>query len=210
MKKNFQFYKNIILVVASALTLIAVTFAWFTTSTHNGISSIKRNIGEELIKVDFYQNSGSTLNPNYERLDGEITLDGAVSGDYSQYKMVVTTLTADKLKLSFGIDDLPASMNPALKQAVCIKYSIYKATKNSNGTYTEIGGPISSTTNNSYVPLSELSNGVILNPLSLANYQSSDKDYFVVYYEIGIAEGASNVQGMSSSLGTVRFSAQVA
>lgn len=204
MKKKFQFYKNIILVVASALTLIAVTFAWFSTSNLNAVSGFKHNIGADLIDVDFYEKSGSV----YEKLDGDISLEGAVSGTFSQYKMVVTTLTSDKLKLSFGIDDLPSNMNADLKNAVCIKYSLYSATKNKNGTFTE--GTLISSSNDAYVPLSELSDGVIINSLSLGQYQSTDMDYFVVYYEIGIAEGANNIQGQSSSLGSVRFSAQVA
>ena len=207
MKTKFQFYKNIILVVASALTLIAVTFAWFSTSFHNGVGTITQSISADLIKVDFYEKSGS----KYVPMNGDIELDGAESGKYSQYKMVITTFTKDALNLSFGIDDLPKDMNADLKNAVCIKYSLYAATKNADGSFTE--GICVSSTEGNYVSLSTLTNGEIFNSLSLGNYQQADtdKDYFVVYYEIGLSESAgNNIQNMDSSLGSVRFNAKVA
>ena len=53
--KKFSFYKNIILVVASALTLVAVTFAWFSVAYVNDISGIQASVSGDLIKVDFYE-----------------------------------------------------------------------------------------------------------------------------------------------------------
>ncbi len=44
MKKEFAFIKNLILAVASALTLIAVSFAWFSNSSENFVPSIKGEV----------------------------------------------------------------------------------------------------------------------------------------------------------------------
>ena len=53
--KKFQFYKNIILVVASALTLVAVSFAWFSTSFKTALPPIEAVVDGDVIAVDFYQ-----------------------------------------------------------------------------------------------------------------------------------------------------------
>ncbi len=203
MKSKFQFYKNIILVVASALTLVAVTFAWFNTYSNNGVSRISRNISGELINVDFYEKRGTA----FDRMNGDISLD-FVSGDSSEYKMVITTFTKDGLKLAFSIDDL-ADVDPDLKQFVEIKYSLYKATKNSDGTFTE-GQQITTSTDNSFVPLSTLSSDGTVYNLLIGDYQSSEKDYFIMHYEIRLSDAAEIGISGEHELGSVRFSAQVA
>ena len=204
MKNKFQFYKNIILVVASALTLVAVTFAWFNTYDNNGVSRISRNISADLINVDFYEKNGAA----FDEMDGDISLN-FVSGDSSEYKMVITTFTEDDLRLAFAIDDL-AGVDARLKNSVEIKYSLYKATKNSNGTFTE--NQIITSSSDAFVPLSGCvgSDGTVFNSL-LGEYQNSEKDYFVMHYEIRLSDTAtSDIQGAESALGSVRFSAQVA
>lgn len=203
MKSRFQFYKNIILVVASALTLVAVTFAWFNIYDNNGVSKISRSIGAELINVDFYEKKGTA----FDKMDGDISLKFD-SGDSSEYKMIITTFTEDDLKLAFAIDDL-TDVDANLKNSVEIRYSLYKATKNSDGTFTEDELINSS---NDFVPLSTCvgSDSTVFS-LLLGEYQNTDKDYFVMHYEIRLSDAAaSEVQGTDSDLGSVRFSAQVA
>ena len=209
MKEKFQFYKNIILVVASALTLVAVTFAWFSTPFTNAVPKFTADIDNKLIDVKFYEslNNGSTY--QIMSASSDIAVSG-VAGTYEKYRIVVKTTTADKLNLSMCIDDLPANMNKKLRDAVCVKYDLYKAVKRSNGVI-EDGNLITSSTGvGGYVSLSELSNGVIFNDYSVGEYQQAKNDYFVIYYEIGISEGASSdVQGLSSDLGSIRLSAQL-
>ena len=209
MKRNFQFYKNIILVVASALTLVAVTFAWFSTSFHNGVSKISQRVGTELIYVDFYEADPSG---NYQPLNGDISLQNMVSGQYKKYKFIIRTNTVDALKLNFAIDGLQSQVSDAFKDAVSIKYTLKSATKSvKNGvtTYTDGAQIVEST---GYKTLSEYSSDQIFD-VSLAHYQTATgtkSDYFVVYYEIGLSEGAgSAVQGQSSNLGTVKVTAQL-
>ena len=205
--KKFQFYKNIILVVASALTLVAVTFAWFSTSNEALFSPIGATVEGDPIRVEYYQADASD---EYQALTGDIMLDEFVAGSFNKYKFEVTTKTADKLKLGFAIADLPADMPQDLKDSVCIKYSIYSCSKSAtaDGTivYTESEQIASSA---DYVPLSELIDGTIFSALSLSNYQSTSADRFVIYYEIGLAEDSpSTISGLESSLGEIKISAQ--
>lgn len=202
MKEKFQFYKNIILVVASALTLVAVTFAWFSTPNTNSVPAIQSSVGNELINVAFFE---ETATNTYTRMTGDIELDNIVSGSHSKYKMAVTTLTEQPLNLSLSIDGL-SSVATDFKNSIEVKYSVYKAVKNANGTFSETGGAIYQSGN--YVKLSELANGVVFNRL-LTSYQSSDRDYFIIQYEIGIADNATGIQGKSSNLGNVKVSAQL-
>lgn len=206
MKGKFQFYKNIILVVASALTLVAVTFAWFSDFSMNNVGTISNRVGTDLIYVDFNE-MGS--DGNYTTLSGDIDLSGIVSGEYKQYKFIIRTNTQDPMKLNFAIDGLQSEINQQLKDAVNIKYTLMTANrtvKNNVVTYTD--GTVIDTSAD-YMSLSELSSDQV-SSVSLKNYQTSDNNYFIMYYEIGLPADADNsVQGLSGSLGTVRLSAQL-
>lgn len=209
MKRNVQLYKNIILVLASALTLIAVTFAWFTTSYDGGIAPINSAVGSSLINVRFYEADDAG---KYQPLNGDIALTDCVAGTFKQYKMIVTTTTPSALKMNFGITELPSDMPNALKDAVCIKYTVKKTTKSTapDGTETYTDG-VTIQQSTGEIPLSELKNGSIFEALPLQSYQSTSSDNFVIYYEIGLSENSqSAVEGMQSSLGNVRVSAQLA
>lgn len=204
MKSKFQFIKNIIFVVASALTLVAVTFSWFSTSNTNGVPSMTMDITDDVIDTAFYEK----IDTEYVELDGDITLDSVVSGEFNEYKMIISTNTSEPVKLSVCIDNLPEDLDEALKENVCIKYSLYKTTANPDGTYTD--GQYVTGSNFNYVPLSELADGVIFGGYSLGAYQETDNDYFALYYEIGLSYTAGNdVQGLTSDLGSLRLSAQI-
>ena len=209
MKEKFQFYKNIILVVASALTLVVVTFAWFSTPSTSGLPSIKSLITDDLINVQFYQSldNGAT----YQKMSNstDISIDG-VAGTYSKYRIIVRTSTANKMNISMGIEDIPSNMNEQLKEAVCIKYSLYSASKNKSGAIVDGSLITSSTGTDGYVSLSELVDGTIFNNYSISDYQQNTNDYFVIYYEIGISENApATIQNMKSDLGSISLSAQL-
>lgn len=207
MKSKFQLVKNIILVVASALTLVAVTFAWFTNSFSSNLSSFETAVGGDAIRVDYYQ---TDENNQYQPLEGDITLEDAVPGNYNKYKLVITTNTAEALKMSFGIDGLPEDIPQELKDFVCIKYAMYTTNESAGisetDSFTDIP-PVSES--NGYIPLAELDNGNIFRNLLLSNYQQTDSDEFVIYYEIGLSEDAPvTVGGMESDLGSIKISAQ--
>ena len=209
MKKRSGLIKNVIMVVASALTLVAVSFAWFTTNFSTNLNEYKASISGDTLKVDFYQ---ADENGKYQPLPGNIELTDFVPGEYNKYKFEVTTKTADKLKMSFSIDDLPADMPEELRKSVCIKYSVYTLRKQVSAS-----GEISYTNatqiaqSKGYVPLTDIYNndGKIFSALSLANHQSSAADKFAIYYEIGLSgETPDTVGGLESSLGSINISGQ--
>lgn len=209
MKKRSGLIKNVIMVVASALTLVAVSFAWFTTNFSTNLNEYKASISGETLKVDFYQADDAG---KYQPLSGNIELTDFVPGEYNKYKFEVTTKTADKLRMSFSIDDLPADMPEELKKSVCIKYSVYKLRKQVSAS-----GVVSYTNSTQiaqskdYVPLTDIYNndGKIFSALSLANHQTTNADKFAIYYEIGLSEEASaSIGGLESSLGSINISGQ--
>lgn len=206
MRKEFAFIKNLILAVASALTLIAVSFAWFSNSNENFVPSISGEVtSPTYASVAYYEADSSG---NYSRLTGDIELNNWTSGSFKKYKMIMTTATDEKLKLSMIIDELPSNMNSDLKKSVQVKYTVYKAIKSTNN------GVISFTDGarlfgSDYMSLSDLSNGTIFDGRSLADSQTEKNDVFLIYYEIGLAaDSPSSIEGLSSSLGTLKISVQ--
>ncbi|MBQ5591626.1 MAG: hypothetical protein IIU80_01620 [Clostridia bacterium] len=207
MKSKFQFYKNIILLVASALTLVAVTFAWFNVTYDNEVSDFEATIGGDIINVDFFV---ADEEEKYSPLDGDIVLKDFVPGSYNKYMMVVSTKTSDPLKMNFGIVGLPEDLNAELSDAVNIKYTLMtaKETVGTDGKASYSGADLIDASNG-YVPLSTLKDGIIFEGLYLSNYQTSSADKFVIYYEIGLSETSpSSIGGLSSDLGSVKVSAQ--
>ena len=204
MKSKFQFYKNIILVVASALTLIAVTFAWFSTPKGSSLGAFSGNVAPSaLVSVSFQQDINGS--GNYTPLSGDIELDGVVAGQYNKYRIIVKTVTDAPLRISMSIDDLPSNLSADLKRSVNIKYVLKRVTANPNGTYTD-GATINASSG--YVNLNSLANGNVFS-ISLKNYQTSSSDYFAIYYEIGLSESSpATIEGASTSLGNVNIVAQ--
>lgn len=206
MKKEFAFIKNLILAVASALTLIAVSFAWFSSSSENFVPSIKGEVvSPTYASVAYYE---ADNNGNYSRLTGNIELKNWSSGSFKKYKMVLTTATDEKLKLSMSINELPSNMNSDLKKSVQVKYNVYKATKTmKNGVMTFNDGALLFSSD--YMSLADLSNGKIFDGRSLADSQTEKNDVYIIYYEIGLsADSPSSIEGLSSSLGTLQISVQ--
>lgn len=206
MKKEFAFIKNLILAVASALTLIAVSFAWFSNSSENFVPSIKGEVvSPTYASVAYYEadNKG-----NYSRLTGNIELKNWSSGSFKKYKMILTTATDEKLKLSMSINELPSNMNSDLKKSVQVKYNVYKATKTmKNGVMAFNDGALLFSSD--YMSLADLSNGKIFDGRSLADSQTEKNDVYIIYYEIGLsADSPSSIEGLSSSLGTLQISVQ--
>lgn len=206
MKKEFAFIKNLILAVASALTLIAVSFAWFSNSSENFVPSIKGEVvSPTYASVAYYE---ADNNGNYSRLTGNIELKNWSSGSFKKYKMILTTATDEKLKLSMSINELPSNMNSDLKKSVQVKYNVYKATKTmKNGVMTFNDGALLFSSD--YMSLADLSNGKIFDGRSLADSQTEKNDIYIIYYEIGLsADSPSSIEGLSSSLGTLQISVQ--
>lgn len=196
MKSKAGFIKNIILVVASALTLVAVTFAWFTTVDENMIQSFNEKIiaAGNLESVKFFEKTEG----QYTSFAGDITLKDASPGDYNQYKILIKPQKNQKTKLSLKIRNLPAQFTNNLDDYINIKYVLMK----DDATAPDENNAISKS--EGYIPLSLLENGTIFNELNLSAYQESGAEYFTIFYEIGLSESASqSVSGLSSALGNL-------
>lgn len=206
MKKYSSLIKNLIMVVASALTLVAVSFAWFTSSFSTNLEQYKVAVGGDTIKVDYYQMDDAGA---YQPLIGDIELNDFVPGKYNKYKFDITTKTSDKLNLKFEISGIPVDMPQELKDSVQIKYSVWSQKKlTTDGTVSYVNSECISQPDN-YASLSDINNGVIINSLSLGNHQTTASDKFAIYYEIGLSENAPpEVSGLESSLGSIKISAQ--
>lgn len=206
MKKYSSLIKNLIMVVASALTLVAVSFAWFTSSFSTNLDQYEVAVGGDTIKVEYYQMDDAGA---YQPLPGDIELNDFVPGKYNKYKFDITTKTSDKLNLKFEISGIPVDMPQELKDSVQIKYSIWSQKKQTTGgTVAYVDSELISQSED-YVLLSKISDGVIINSLSLGNYQKTSSDRFAIYYEIGLSENAPpEVSGLESSLGSIKISAQ--
>ena len=206
MKKYSSLIKNLIMVVASALTLVAVSFAWFTSSFSTNLDQYEVAVGGDTIKVDYYQMDDAGA---YQPLPGDIELNDFVPGKYNKYKFDITTKTSDKLNLKFEISGIPVDMPQELKDSVQIKYSIWSQKKQTTGgTAAYVDSELISQSED-YVLLSKISDGVIINSLSLGNHQTTSSDRFAIYYEIGLSEDApAEVSGLESSLGSIKISAQ--
>ena len=208
MKKRSGLIKNIIMVVASALTLVAVSFAWFTSNFETNLENYEFAVSGETINVDFYQADDSG---EYQPLEGDIELNNFVPGEYNKYKFEITTKTADKLKLRFSIDGMPEDIPQELRESVCIKYTVYPLLKrvSADGNVFYVNDSAAIAQSDGYVSLSELNNGEIIKSLLISNEKSKVGDKFAIYYEIGLSEEApSEVSGMESGLGRVNVSAQ--
>ena len=206
MKKYSSLIKNLIMVVASALTLVAVSFAWFTSSFSTNLDQYEVAVGGDTVKVDYYQMDDAGA---YQPLPGDIELKDFVPGKFNKYKFDITTKTADKLNLKFEISGIPEDMPQELKDSVQIKYSVWSQKKQTtDGTVSYVDSECISQPDN-YASLSDINNGVIINSLSLGNYQTTASDRFAIYYEIGLSENApSEISGLESSLGSIKISAQ--
>lgn len=210
MNKSYRTIKTLILVLASALTLVAVTFAWFSLSKEGLLPMITKKVTGGLVNITFQQTLDDTT---YQTLTGDIDLSDCTAGQFNKYRLIITTNTADKIKLNFSIDDLPTDLPQALKDSVKIKYTLKKASKSvgSDGktVYTDGDTILASTGIDGYVSLSEITDSTVFN-VDISSYQTAVGDCFILYYEIGLGQDSpSTIQNKSAELGSVNIVAQL-
>ena len=189
MEKKFGTIKNIILLIASALTLVAVSFAWFSLSRKNEINSVDANVKGSTIAVKYYEskNNGST----YSLLSGDLNMSNMSESSKRYYKMDVTTFSTP-IKLIMSFDNLSSS-NTLAKYV----YFDYKLVCNDNGqTHAKQTG----------LKMSDYTSTSVFSQ-DLATLQANGRRNYSVYYDVYLVSGSNPVSG-SGSLGEVKLLGQ--
>lgn len=202
MSKKFGFYKTIVLALASAVTLIAVSFAWFSTSNKMEIGAFSEyTLGDNVINVAFFKDSGGTYVPTTDDFDVEFN----PAGGASNYKIVVKKSGSGTINLNFSILELD-TISADLKNNVYIDYSLVPLKNNGNGSYTEqtpILTSYDSPVDNKL--LKEMNESIFS-----ASLNSSDIRDYAIYYTIGLKAGASIGAVNDASLGRISISGTAA
>ena len=189
MEKKFGTIKNIILLIASALTLVAVSFAWFSLSRKNEINSVDANVKGSTIAVKYYEskNNGST----YSLLSGDLNMSNMSESSKRYYKMDVTTFSTP-IKLIISFDNLSSS-NTLAKYV----YFDYKLVCNDNG---------QTLANQTGLKMSDYTSTSVFSQ-DLATLQANGRRNYSVYYDVYLVSGSNPVSG-SGSLGEVKLLGQ--
>jgi len=203
MMNKFSFYKTIVLALASAVTLIAVSFAWFSTTNKNEIGALANySIGDSVINVSYYKLEGT----NYVPYEDDFTVSFDPAGGTVTYKMIVTKSTSDNMNLNVKIVGLD-KIDSTLKNNIYIDYSLYSETDNGDGTYTDKSVLIKSA--DGYSDDKLLSNMASENIFTSPINVSGTKTY-AIYYTIGLKEEANIGEVTNASLGRFSITGTVA
>ena len=92
MKKDFKTIKNLILLIASALTLVAVTFAWYSISKNVGGFTIDSNLPRDYeFKITAKDSLGREIN-----ISDAGTLGAYIEcGSVSEVNLVISIVKTD-------------------------------------------------------------------------------------------------------------------
>lgn len=107
MKKDFKTIKNFILLIASALTLVAVTFSWFSLSKTAGNFTINSEVSGSTLAVKYYESKDE--GKNYTLLSGDLSMSDMYQGKRAYYRMDVRTFDDKMIKLIMSFDELKGS-----------------------------------------------------------------------------------------------------
>ena len=90
MKNNFSTIKNLILLIASALTLVAVTFAWYAVSNQGSLSIFTGKVDGSTLSVTYCESAdnGATYNAPDAGQTAEVTVTITVPA--SEYSLATT------------------------------------------------------------------------------------------------------------------------
>ena len=120
MKKDFRTFKNFILLIASALSLVAVTFAWFSLSKNVGNFVIESNVSGSTIAVSYFESKDK--GNNYTKLVSDLSMENMQEGEKAYYKMNVKTFSDKLIKIVMSFEGL--SGNNTTAQHVYFDYKI--------------------------------------------------------------------------------------
>lgn len=189
MKKDFKTIKNLILLIASALTLVAVTFAWYSISKNVGGFIINSNVTGSTIAVNYLESTdnGST----YKELKGDLNMNEMIDGKIAKYRMDIKTFNDALVKIVMSFDGLSGS-NAAASHV----YFDYKL-ETKNGDVLSHGEGLKMS---DYV-----SDSVFAQDVSL--YQKNGVNDFKLYYDVYLVTNGDDISG-KASLGEVKLAGQ--
>ncbi len=190
MKKDFSTLKNLILLIASALTLVAVTFAWYAVSNKGTVSTFFGQVDGSTLSVVYNESTdnGST----YNELIGDIEMNNMVEGYKKMYRIDVTTFPDVPIKLVMSFDDLVAT-NDLLPYV----YFDYKIVCNSTSAELESKQGL------------RMSDYTVSNVFAfdISESQREGNNEYSVYYDVYVVTGDETVSG-SAELGSVKIQGQ--
>lgn len=190
MKKNFSTVKNFILLIASALTLVAVTFAWYAVTNQGAVQTFFGQVDGSTLSVVYNESvDGGTT---YEELTGDIEMENMVEGYKKMYRIDVTTFPDVPIKLVMAFDDL-VSTNDLLPYV----YFDYKIVCNSTSAELESKTGL------------KMADYTVSNVFAfdLSSYQLDGNNDYSVYYDVYVITGDETVSG-SAELGSVKIQGQ--
>ena len=185
MKKDFSTVKNIILLIASALTLVAVTFAWYAVNERGVLSILSNKVSGSTLSVVYNESDDGVT---YNTLTSDLNMDNMYEGKTKYYRIDVKTFPDVPIKIIMSFDGLSAS-NTMLSYV----YFDYKVVCNGNG---EILANETGLKMSNYI-----SNNVFA--VDVSSLQVGGNNDYSVFYNVYVITGGESVSG-TASLGEVR------
>ncbi|MGN1168921.1 MAG: hypothetical protein ACI4RB_02275 [Acutalibacteraceae bacterium] len=189
MKKDFSTVKNIILLIASALTLVAVTFAWYAVNERGALSILSNKVNGSTLSVVYNESDDGVT---YNTLTSDLNMDNMYEGKTKYYRIDVKTFPDVPIKIIMSFDGLSAS-NTMLPYV----YFDYKVVCNGNG---EILANETGLKMSNYI-----SNNVFA--VDVSSLQVGGNNDYSVFYNVYVVTGGESVSG-TASLGEVRLLGQ--
>ncbi len=190
MKKKFSTIKNLILLIASALTLVAVTFAWYAVSNQGSLSVFTGKVDGSTLSVVY--NESTDGGNTYKLLTGDLEMTNMVEGQKKMYKIDVKTFPDVPIKLVMAFDNL-VSNNDLLSYV----YFDYKIVCNTTGEELE---------SRTGLKMSEYTVSNVF-AYDVSDYQKLGNNDYSVYYDVYVITGNETVEG-SAELGEVKLQGQ--
>ncbi len=111
MKRDFKTIKNLILLIASSLTLVAVTFSWFSLNKKVGDFEIDSNVSGSTLAVKYFESTDEGA--SYSQIAGNMSMSNMCEGKTAYYRMDIKTFSDKLIKLIMSFDGLSSGNETA-------------------------------------------------------------------------------------------------
>ncbi|MBQ8228300.1 MAG: hypothetical protein IJZ88_04730 [Clostridia bacterium] len=190
MKKNFSTVKNFILLIASALTLVAVTFAWYAVTNQGSLSMFTGKVNGSTLSVTYNESTDGGV--TYQALEGDLEMENMVEGQKKMYRIDVKTFPDVPIKLAMSFEGL-VSTNDLLPYV----YFDYKIVCNTTGVELE---------SQTGLKMAEYTVSNVF-AYDISDSQAEGNNDYSVYYNVYVVTGDEVVEG-AAELGEVKLQGQ--